>query len=88
MPDPLAMPDSPIQAETVFEILVRENAGMLTTYLRAVVWDPAVVDDLFQDTMLVAWRRLSPSEARTIQPVSTRSGHRRPWRVRSAARTR
>lgn len=53
MPDPL-----PIKAEAVFEILVRENADMLTTYLRAVVWRPAAVDDLFQETMLVAWRRL------------------------------
>jgi RNA polymerase sigma-70 factor (ECF subfamily) len=50
---------SPIQAEAVFEILVRENADMLVTYLRAVVWDPTVVDDLFQETMLVAWRRLA-----------------------------
>ena len=48
----------PIKAEAVFEILVHENADMLTTYLRAVVWRQAVVDDLFQETMLVAWRRL------------------------------
>ncbi len=53
MPDP-----SPVQAETVFEILVRENADMLVTYLRAMVWNAAAVDDLFQETMLVAWRRL------------------------------
>ncbi len=53
------MPDSsPVQAETVFEILVRENADMLVTYLRAMVWNAAAVDDLFQETMLVAWRRL------------------------------
>ncbi len=54
MPDP-----PPIKAETVFEILVRENAGMLVTYLRSVVWNPTAVDDLFQETMLVAWRRLN-----------------------------
>ena len=48
----------PIKAEAVFEILVRENADMLTTYLRGAVWRPAAVDDLFQETMLVAWRRL------------------------------
>ena len=47
-----------IKAESVFEILMRENSDMLTTYLRAVVWQPAVVDDLFQETMLVAWRKL------------------------------
>jgi RNA polymerase sigma-70 factor (ECF subfamily) len=48
----------PIHAEAVFEILVRENADMLMTYLRAVVWQASAVDDLFQETMLVAWRRL------------------------------
>lgn len=31
---------------------------MLTAFLRASTRDPAVVDDLFQETMLVAWRRL------------------------------
>jgi RNA polymerase sigma-70 factor len=54
MPEP-----SPIKAEAVFEILVRENADMLVTYLRAMVWNAAVIDDLFQETMLVAWRRLA-----------------------------
>lgn len=54
------MPDAmPIKAEEVFEILVRENTGMLLTYLRSVAWNPSAVDDLFQETMLVAWRRLS-----------------------------
>jgi RNA polymerase sigma-70 factor (ECF subfamily) len=47
-----------LQAEAVFEILVRENADMLTTYLRSVVWRPGAIDDLFQETMLVAWKRL------------------------------
>jgi len=47
-----------IDAKDLFEILVRENAGMLTAYLRAVVRNPSVVDDLFQETMLIAWRRL------------------------------
>lgn len=45
-------------AKQVFEILVRQHADMLTAYLRAVVREPAVADDLFQETMLVAWRRL------------------------------
>lgn len=52
-------PTEPIPAQAVFEILVRENADMLTTYLRAVVWRASAVDDLFQETMLVAWRRLA-----------------------------
>lgn len=42
----------------LFEILVRENARMLTAYLRSVIRDSSVVDDLFQETMVVAWRRL------------------------------
>jgi RNA polymerase sigma-70 factor len=58
------MPGSlPMEAEAVFEILVRENADMLTTYLRAVVWRQAAVDDLFQETMLVAWKRLPEYDA-------------------------
>lgn len=32
---------------------------MLTAYLRSLVHDPAVVDDLFQEAMLTAWRRLA-----------------------------
>ncbi len=43
---------------SVFEILVREHSDMLVAYLRAVVRDRAAVEDLFQETMMVAWRRL------------------------------
>jgi RNA polymerase sigma-70 factor len=46
------------EAKAVFEILVRENQAMLMTYLRAVVRDQSVVDDLFQETMLVVWQKL------------------------------
>ena len=31
---------------------------MLTVYLRSLVRDQAAIDDLFQETMIVAWRRL------------------------------
>ena len=48
------MPD----AEKLFEALVREHADMLTVYLKAALGDVAEVDDLFQETMIVAWRRL------------------------------
>jgi RNA polymerase sigma-70 factor (ECF subfamily) len=41
-----------------FEMLVRENSRMLMTYLRSLVSDEAAVDDLFQETMVVAWQRL------------------------------
>jgi RNA polymerase sigma-70 factor len=46
-------------ARAVFEILVRENEAMLMTYLRAVVGNQAAVEDLFQETMLTAWKKLS-----------------------------
>lgn len=45
-------------ARDLFEILVREHADMLTAFLRSLVHREDAVDDLFQETMLVAWRRL------------------------------
>lgn len=47
-----------MQAHELFEILVRENADMLTAYIRSFVRDAATADDVFQETMLTAWRRL------------------------------
>lgn len=46
------------RSRDVFEILVRENAGMLEAYLRSVCPDSSSIDDVFQETMIVAWRRL------------------------------
>ena len=48
------MPD----AKKLFEALVREHADMLTVYLRSAVGNQTDVDDLFQETMVIAWRRL------------------------------
>ena len=45
-------------AKKLFETLVREHADMLTVYLRSALGDVSDVDDLFQETMVVAWRRL------------------------------
>ena len=42
----------------VFEILAREHADMLTAYLRSLIGNDSSLDDLFQQAMLVAWRRL------------------------------
>jgi RNA polymerase sigma-70 factor (ECF subfamily) len=42
----------------LFEILAREHSEMLLAYLRSAVRDPVLVDDLFQETMLTAWRLL------------------------------
>jgi RNA polymerase sigma-70 factor len=41
----------------VFSVLVREHMDMLLTYVRSLVHDAAMVEDIFQETMLVAWRR-------------------------------
>ena len=46
------------KARTAFEILARENSRMLMVYLRSLVRDEAAVDDLFQETMVIAWRRI------------------------------
>ena len=48
------MPD----ARKLFETLVREHADMLTVFIRSSVGNASDVDDLFQETMIVAWRRL------------------------------
>jgi RNA polymerase sigma-70 factor (ECF subfamily) len=52
-PDP-----APPEARHVFEILVREHADMLETYLRALMGSDPALDDVFQEAMMVAWRRL------------------------------
>lgn len=43
----------------IFEILVRENAEMLSAYLRSLIGADPALDDLFQATMIVAWKRLA-----------------------------
>ena len=40
----------------LFEVLVRENAGMLSAFIRSTAPTNAR-DDIWQDTMLTAWRR-------------------------------
>jgi len=57
-PDQGSGPD----AHRVFSILVREHADMLTAFLRSVVTGNDAVEDLFQETMLVAWRRLEETD--------------------------
>jgi RNA polymerase sigma-70 factor (ECF subfamily) len=47
-----------IDARAVFEILVREHADMLAAYLRSLLGSDSSFDDIFQEAMLVAWRRL------------------------------
>ena len=46
------------KGKEVFEILMRENADMLLAFLRASARDSHAVDEMFQETMVVAWRRM------------------------------
>ena len=48
-----------MDAKSLFEILIRENSDMLVAYIRAGVRDRHAVDDLYQETVLTAWRRLN-----------------------------
>jgi RNA polymerase sigma-70 factor (ECF subfamily) len=57
--DEQAAPNPRWDGRAVFEILAREHADMLTAYLRSLVGHDPSLDDLFQQTMLVAWRRLN-----------------------------
>jgi RNA polymerase sigma-70 factor (ECF subfamily) len=43
---------------SLFEILIRENTDMLVAYLRSGVRDEHAVDDLYQETVLTAWKQL------------------------------
>ena len=47
-----------MDTKTLFEILLRENTDMLIAYIRAGVRDSHAVDDLYQETVLTAWKRL------------------------------
>ena len=61
-----------------FEILVRENSRMLTVFLSTRIREQAVIDDLFQETMLVAWKRLPDYDL-------DRQGVEAPSRLRSGS---
>jgi len=45
------------QNKNIFAALVHEHADMLLTFIRATIRDSSTVDDIFQETMLIAWRR-------------------------------
>lgn len=47
-----------VTPEALFEVLVREHADMLLAYLQSLVDDDHVIDDIFQDTVVVAWRSM------------------------------
>ena len=54
----VGQPARMVEPLALFEILVRENADSLTAFLRASVYNEAAADDLFQETMLIAWRKI------------------------------
>jgi RNA polymerase sigma factor (sigma-70 family) len=47
-----------MDATSLFEILIRENTDMLFAYIRSGVRDQHAVDDLYQETVITAWKRL------------------------------
>ncbi len=47
-----------LDAKQLFEILVRENSRMLLAFIRSIQYDQASAEDTWQETMLVAWRRI------------------------------
>lgn len=47
-----------MESQKIFEILMREHAPMLLTYIRSVVGAPLAVDEVFQETMITAWEKL------------------------------
>jgi RNA polymerase sigma-70 factor (ECF subfamily) len=44
-------------AERVFEVLLRQNSGPLTAFIRSILGSSPLVEDVFQETVMVAWRR-------------------------------
>ncbi|MCE5325887.1 MAG: sigma-70 family RNA polymerase sigma factor [Planctomycetaceae bacterium] len=56
---PASLAPGGIEPLAMFEILANENADSLTAFLRAAVGDAAAVDDLFQETLLIAWRKIA-----------------------------
>lgn len=67
-----------MEARELFEILMREHSQSLLAYIRSAVRDPGLADDIWQETMLVAWRRLDDFD---------RSRPFGPWLRGIAART-
>jgi len=47
-----------VKSKELYELLVEENADMLLVFLQSAVRDRNTVDDLFQETLLVAWKNL------------------------------
>ncbi|MCP4192500.1 MAG: hypothetical protein GY768_17940 [Planctomycetaceae bacterium] len=51
-----------MDAKSFFAILICENTDMLLAYLRTSVRDVYVVDDVYQEIVLTAWKRLDDDD--------------------------
>ncbi|MCP4835931.1 MAG: sigma-70 family RNA polymerase sigma factor [Phycisphaera sp.] len=84
-------PPTTPDAERIFEVLLRQNAGPLTAFIRSILGASPLVDDVFQETAMVAWRRFDdfdPSKpfgpwlrgiaARTALAACRKAGRERP----------
>lgn len=49
---------SSIKASDLFEVLLQENSESLLAFIRASVRDPGLVDDVFQETAIAAWKSI------------------------------
>lgn len=47
-----------MQSRDLFEVLVREHAEMLGVFTESLLGPSAAAEELFQETLVVAWRRL------------------------------
>ena len=64
----------------IFEVFVRENEGSLMAYIRTFTRDAQIAEDLFQETMLIAWRKFEEFDSR--QAVTP--GRNNKFRIRGA----
>lgn len=52
------MKNPPQDQLRIFEILARQNEAMLAAYLRGILSDAALADDVAQKTWIIAWRKI------------------------------
>jgi len=46
------------KASDIFDILIRQHADMLTAFIHSMSFDRSEVDDIFQETIITAWKRI------------------------------
>lgn len=56
------------RSRKLFEVLVRENEGPVMLLINALVRDSALAEDMFQETMIVAWQKFD--EYDTSRPLA------------------